>query len=309
MSSISLPKQNIKGVITNIQRFSVNDGPGIRSTVFMKGCPLSCEWCHNPECLSSRPQIYYVQEKCAMCGKCVENCAENAISLEKKQRFDWDKCVLCMRCIEACPNRALIQVGYEIEPDAVLAEVESDLLFYKNSGGGLTVSGGEPLFQYEFVTYLFKSARQKNISTALDTSGYVERQKLMEILNHVDLLLYDIKHVNPTKHKQKTGRTNKLILENVKKIAEINKEKLMIRIPIIPGFNDSVSELKEIADFIKPLGVQRVDIFPYHRYATKKYDMLGIQNKMNGYKEHSDKENENFKNIFESYGFQVSIGG
>ena len=196
-----------------------------------------------------------------------------------------------------------------VEPEVVMEEVESDCLFYNNSGGGLTVSGGEPFSQFDFLKDLFKLARKKNISTALDTSGYVEWKKFKEILDDIDLVLYDIKHIDPTKHKQKTGVSNKRILENAKRIAKISQIKLAMRIPIIPGFNDSNAELRDIATFIKSIRVKHVDLLPYHRYATKKYTMLGMKYKLAKVREYTDQEKENLKKIFESYDFQVSIGG
>jgi pyruvate formate lyase activating enzyme len=298
-----------KAVITNIQRFSLNDGPGIRTTVFLKGCPLHCSWCHNPECIHPDPEIYFTIEKCAVCGKCQEVCPEGAVSLEGDQRIDLKKSTRCMRCVAVCPPRALSQVGHEADLDAIMKEVESDRVFYQNSGGGMTISGGEPFFQFESMKRLLGMSRNLNIPTAIDTSGYTEWETFLEVLDDIDLILYDIKHIHSVRHQQETGVANGLILQNAERIAKAHPDKLVMRIPVIPGVNDTEPDLREMAVFTRDIGIKKVDLLPYHRYARKKYSMLGTVYPLGEAKEHTEGEKTDFEKIFKSFDLDVGIGG
>jgi len=199
----------IKGLIFNIQRFSIHDGPGIRTTVFLKGCPLTCKWCSNPESQKSYPEILTVDRKCIRCGRCAESCSQEAITLDESgRRLDWQKCNLCMECAANCPSGAIEAVGRYLTVDEVVAEVEKDRLFYQNSGGGVTVSGGEPLLQWEFALNLLKECKVRNLHTALDTSGCAPWDVMERVIEHVDLVLYDIKDMHSAKHKAITGVAN-----------------------------------------------------------------------------------------------------
>jgi len=302
-------------LITNIQRFSINDGPGIRTTVFFKGCMLKCPWCHNPECINPEQEFYYHQEKCARCGLCVEVCPENAITLpgENGEEYpvrDRNKCNNCMKCVENCPHGALTIVGQYYTKEEIIKEVISDQVFYKRSGGGMTLSGGEVLMFPEFAKELLKEVKEYYIHTCIDTSGFAKWEVLEDLLRYVDLVLLDIKHMDPKMHEKVIGVPNMVILNNARKMAEMGV-KMRLRIPVIPGFNDTEENMYKILKFAKELGdsVVGVDILPFHNWAEKKYDQLDLEYKFKGIPSLTREEVEDFEKIFKDNGFDTSIGG
>ena len=245
---------SVKGTVFNIQRFCVNDGPGIRTTVFLKGCPLSCVWCHNPESQRFEPEILFYKDKCTGCSRC--------------------KSVTAADRDFVCFNGAKEICGKTVSANEVTAEVLKDKPFYKNSGGGVTLSGGEPLAQYDFSLELLKMAQENGIHTAVETCGYAERSKILEIAKHVDLFLFDCKETDPELHKEYTGFDNKIILENLKALSDAGS-KIILRCPIIPGFNDRAEHFKgisEIAD--KFSGIAHIEIEPFHPLGESKYSAL-----------------------------------
>ncbi|MDI7258902.1 MAG: glycyl-radical enzyme activating protein [Thermodesulfobacteriota bacterium] len=265
----------------NIQRYSVQDGPGIRSTVFLKGCPLRCLWCSNPESQHRQPEIMFDSSKCTRCGNCVKACPTGAtVEAEEDIRIDRSICQGCGACVDKCPGGARELVGNYMTVEEVLNEVSQDTLFYRNSGGGVTLSGGEPLEYPEFSAQFFKRAHRKGFHTALDTCGYASWQAMQRVVEHVDIVLYDIKHTEPLVHKLLTGVSNELILENARLLAA-NGISLVIRVPVIPGCNDSEENIKSIAQFTREIGISRLDLLPYHRLGMQKYRKLGRDYELN----------------------------
>lgn len=276
-----------KGLIFNVQHYSLHDGPGIRTTVFLKGCPLRCLWCSNPESIRGVPQIGFHKQKCARDYRCMEVCPLKAVSISEDgglPAFDREKCEACADhpCIEACNRTAIELKGKHMSLEELWREVEADRLFYLNSGGGVTLSGGEPTHQPEFTQQFFKKCQDRGVHTVLDTCGYVKWEILKEILGYTDLVLYDLKHLDSALHEQLTGVPNELILENAEKISSGGKVPILFRMPLIPGCNDSDSNIKRTAEFIRETGAAEINLLPYHRLGTGKYEIIGRQYHLEG---------------------------
>ncbi|MFX1451911.1 MAG: glycyl-radical enzyme activating protein [Promethearchaeota archaeon] len=297
------------GTIFNIQRYCIHDGPGIRTLVFFKGCPLRCLWCSNPESQELSPEILFSSNKCIGCGKCAEVCPENAIIKSTDKRINRDKCNLCLKCIETCYAEALEVAGKKMTLEEVVKEVEKDRPFYEKSNGGITVSGGEPLMQPKFLKALLKECKSRGINTAIETCGYANWSTFEEILEYLDLILMDLKHINTDSHKELTGKSNEIILENIKKISELKKP-IIIRYPLIPGYNDSIETVNKIGKFVQNLeGVNEINIIPFHRLGESKYEKLDREWTMHEVEPPTTERLEEIKKILESYGLKVKIGG
>lgn len=311
------------GYVFNIQRFSIHDGPGIRTTVFLKGCPLRCSWCANPESIRPLPEIITRDLKCIGCGRCLQACFQGAIELQEEGRrtMQWEQCDQCLRCAEACPSGAIDVMGRQTSVAEVIEEVLRDRRFYQRNGGGLTVSGGEPLFQWEFARDLLAEARRQGLHTTLDTSGYTDWDTLERVLEHADLVLYDLKQMDDERHRQGTGVSNRRILENLEKVARRyhaaegsisssgQRSRIWIRCPVIPGFNDSEEHLEALAQFVRPLGeaVERVSLLPYHRFGELKYSAGGKAYPYEGQPMLPDERIEELKALLESYRLTVTL--
>jgi pyruvate formate lyase activating enzyme len=299
------------GVIFNIQHYSIHDGPGIRSTVFVNGCPLQCAWCQNPESRLCRPQLFFNVELCAGCGKCVPVCPQDAIEIvESRSRTNRELCNASGRCVEVCPNEARTMMGRHVTAGEVFEEAASDRIFFESSGGGVTVSGGEPMVQHQFTSSLLRLCKGAGLHTAVDTCGYADWAIAREVLAHADLVLLDLKHMDSGEHKRLTGVPNELILENARRIAHELAIPMRVRVPIIPGSNDSVANLEATARFIATeLNLSTaVDLIPYHRMGTAKLEQLEMKNGFTGTPP-SEAEMAELKRIVESAGLTVQVGG
>lgn len=270
-----------RGLVFNIQKYSVHDGPGIRTIVFLKGCALSCRWCSNPESQKLEPELAFNAGRClgvSKCGHCIVACPHGSITLgdDDKLNIDRSRCAECdLPCAAACPAQGLLVYGKERTVDDVLNVVEQDMAFYARSGGGLTLSGGEPLLQREFAVALLREARTRRIKTAVETCGMVSPETIREAAPYLNYVLFDIKHMNSAVHEAQTGLPNRRILENFRILAEEFPDlPILARTPIIPGFNDSEEAIAAIAGFLKPFERAEYEMLPYHRLGTQKYQFL-----------------------------------
>ena len=296
------------GLVFSIQRFSLQDGPGIRTTVFLKGCPLRCDWCSNPESQSSGIEIMYRQSNCQACGACVQACGIGAISFEGDwPSLDREACTLCLDCVKACPNGALETTGQYMDWKDVVEEAGQDEPFYNNSGGGVTLSGGEPLFQADFACRVLKGCRERGLRTAVDTCGYAPWEDLRRALEYTDLVLFDLKHLDPAKHQQGTRVRNELILDNLKRTAASKSARIWIRIPVIPGYNDSEAFFQELASVLKETPVEKVSLLAYHKWGESKYHALGREYPLAEMAVIDKGELEPFKTMLEEAGLNVTI--
>ena len=296
--------QHIKGRVFNIQRYSLHDGPGIRTVVFMKGCPLRCAWCCNPESIERGPHITFNPQKCIGDGRCLEACPAGARDAEG---YHVELCTFCGRCVEACPTEALELVGREMSVEEVLQEVEKDRLFYESSGGGVTLSGGEVLAQKNFAVQLLVACRERMLHTAIETSGFAPWDQVCEVAEACDLVLYDLKHMDPVKHERYTGVGNELILENARRLAE-SKKALIFRVPLIGGVNTDGENVRALARFVTRTPVREVHLRPYHRLGESKYSKLGREYDCEAFTPGQD-EVEKIKEILTSHGLKVIVGG
>ena len=298
------------GIIFDIERFSIHDGPGIRTTVFFKGCPLNCWWCHNPESQSAGRQRWFWDRRCIQCQACVAACAQGAISLSDGSLVtDAARCVLCGDCAQVCPAEAREMVGRRMTVADVMAEIKKDIVFYDQSGGGVTFSGGEPLMQPDFLDALLARCKREEIHTTVDTSGLAAWKTLEKISRQVDLFLYDLKTIDEARHWQFTGVSNAPILENLRRLSGLGHA-LLIRIPVIPTVNADDESVRQLGDFIASLPrVNGVELLRYHRIGLDKYDRLNLPYSLPDVQPPSDSRMAEIAELLRQWGLSVKQGG
>ncbi|ABD86739.1 glycyl-radical enzyme activating protein [Rhodopseudomonas palustris] len=302
-------KYEQEGIVFDIQRYSIHDGPGIRTIVFLKGCPLACRWCSNPESQKAEPSLFFQKANCVKCGKCKEVCPTGAISPENPAFIDRSKCISCGTCANVCAYGALTMKGRSMTVWQVMQELQKDATNYRRSGGGITLSGGEPLVQSDFALELLKACKDKGWSTAMETTGNVPQEVVERVMPYVDHALVDLKSIDPAVHEKNTARPNRLILENAIRISKLSGN-TAVRVPVIPGVNDNPAAIAAIAQFAKLMhGVETVHLLPYHRFGENKYALLGRDYPMGDTPALAGAKAEALKLVVEGQGLRCLIGG
>jgi pyruvate formate lyase activating enzyme len=298
------------GTIFDVKKYSINDGPGIRTTVFFSGCPLSCLWCHNPESQSFKPELLYRSGRCLLCGDCIQACPEEAVSPGKNYDAiitDRKKCTGCQTCVTTCYSGAREFSGREVTVKEVMTDIEREIPFYDESHGGVTFSGGEPLRQPAFLSALLKACRAEEIHTVVDTSGFANWRVFEQIRDDVDLFLYDLKHMDGIRHREVTGVPNDVILENLCRLSS-EGGRCIVRIPLIPGVNDDEKNLVESGKFLASLsGIESVELMGYHNIAQAKYEALGREYGLPGTKPPNEEAMRNAAEVLQRHSLNVIL--
>lgn len=300
-------KEVAKGLVFDIQRFSTHDGPGIRTTVFLKGCPLTCAWCHNPESQSPNAELFFNKTICTDCKSCNKVCpygmAREILSAAKLRE---EKCGSCKLCADVCPAKAIENIGEIYTSDEIVAELEKDLLFYENSNGGITISGGEPMFQYNLTIEILKKIKKRKIHTAIETSGFAGKKQFLQIVPYVDLFLWDIKVTDQALHEKYTGGSLKPIIENLKLIDKAGA-KTILRLIMIPGVNMENTHYEHIAElYAELMNVQGIELLPYHEYGNSKKERLGLTNYLT-FNQPTDQDIDRICNVFVKINNKIKI--
>ena len=301
-------KYDQQGIVFDIQRFSIHDGPGIRTIVFLKGCPLSCRWCSNPESQQLQPQIMFEPKRCIKCGKCFAVCPEGALSADNPYFIDRDKCISCGACADVCVTDALVMKGESMTVWQVMQELQKDATNYRRSGGGVTLSGGEPLGQSDFARELLKACKQQGWNTAMETTGLASKEVIQDVMPHVDIAMADLKTLDPEIHKEWIGVDNRQILENLLRISQLSG-KTVVRVPVVPGVNDNEKAMTGVAEFASLMGVDTIHLLPYHSFGENKYGLLGRTYPMGDMPSPAPELVESLQKVIEGYHFKCVIGG
>ena len=292
------------GLIFDVQRFCIHDGPGIRTVIFFKGCPLRCKWCQNPEGIDPSPEISFSLDRCIGCGECQKVCPIGAIIPEGTERIDRNLCDRCGKCVEVCYAQALQLVGKLFTPEALLGEVIKDTAFFNTSGGGITLSGGEPANQHEFLAAFVPLAKEKGLHIAMETCGYAPYENLKAIIPFLDLILYDIKAVDRVLHKQLTGQDNEIILGNFDRLLGAKAE-IIVRVPLIPKLTATKKNLEDICLFLKEHGIMKVNLLPYHKMGEAKLGKIDSPLKPLNLTKLNDGELANVSTLFQNAGIEA----
>ena len=303
-------RERAAALVTDIQGYSIHDGPGIRTVVFLKGCGLECWWCSNPECISPRPEVGLVESLCTKCGECAGVCLDQALVWDPGgvPLIDRERCSGCGACSSACSRKAIVLYGRPLSVEEVFDAVERDRMFYQSSGGGVTVSGGEPLLQPRFVHALFEKCREAGIHTCVETSGHAAVASFREVLAYTDYVLYDLKLQDSGGHRRYTGKPNSLVRKNAKIVAGSGVE-VLFRMPLVPGITDGLQNIQATADFLHSLGATRpaLQLMPYHRLGTGKYQSLGRRYRLTGAVSPTSDQSEGVRKLFEDSGVSCTI--
>jgi glycyl-radical enzyme activating protein len=302
------PSDETSGLVFDIQKFSIHDGPGIRTTVFVKGCLLKCLWCSNPESQLTTPQLLLRNVNCKESGKCIEVCPEEAITFVEGEgrQVDWDKCTHCLKCVDACLYGAMTTSGHERTVSEVLRIVLQDKIFYEKSKGGVTISGGEPLLQPEFTAALLKACKAEGLHTTIDSCGYAPWERLEAVLPHLDLILFDIKHLDDTEHERGTSVSNRIILENLERLK--GRVAIWIRVPLISGYNDSPEHIERVAKLAAHVGAERLSLLPYHEGGLSKCGQIGKAYEIKENVEPAQEHIEHLADIIKAQGVEAFCG-
>lgn len=298
------------GVVFSIERYALQDGPGIRTLVFLKGCPLNCRWCANPESQTYAPEILYFRNKCASCGRCIDICPQDAIIVDEVFGLvtNPDRCTLCGICVDSCYYGARELCGEDMEVSDLMNIIERDKMFYDATKGGVTISGGEPLLQTSFVREITRECKELGIHTAIETTLFAEKDTVKRALEYIDLVFVDIKHFNTLKHEEFTGVRNERILDNIEMIDNLGKQ-FIIRVPFIPGFNDDTETQQQIYQWASRLrNLKWIEILPYHRLGMAKYHGLGRNYSMEDLHPVSKQSLAYLKDLGAQFGVEVRIG-
>ena len=303
-----MSNRDVHGRIFDIKKLAIHDGPGIRTTVFLKGCPLSCIWCHNPESISPKPELGYIPNKCSGCGACAAVCPTGAHSFSEtgEHRIDRALCIHCFKCVDACLWEALTIYGRDVTVDQVMAKLLPDRSFFEESGGGVTLSGGEPLAQPAFAAALLKACREAGFHTCVDTSGCAPWAVFEQVIPYTSMFLYDVKFFDEALHKKYTGVPNSLILDNLRALGERGIP-IEIRIPLIPHVNDDMEELAKTARFLSGVPVERVRLLPYNELARSKYTTIGREPTVPNERKQAREIMEAYGRLFRDAGLDVVV--